>query len=495
MPKSIIIIGAGMGGLTAGIYGQKNGFETRIYEMNHRPGGQCTSWKRGEYTFDACIHHLMGCAPKSKLNMFWREIGAMSANFVRTKECVSVASSDGTVFYDYYDPDELEKHLLQLSPQDKGVISEYIQGIRKASKFDMTGNLIMGNYLGILLHLPAVLGNMKWFKVSMGQFAERFRDPFLKKAFPLLVYSNPEVPVFLHMMRHASGYKRDIAWPIGASNAFVAGIVKQYEGLGGKIHLRRKVEKIITEHGRAVGIRLADGTEEFADIVISNADGRKTLLELLDGSFMDDTLRSYCAEPADLSEFAVTVYIGVNRDLTKEPSSMILLLDEPVTLGDQIFNSLEMQAYGFDKTMAPEGKGVIKVEFRSTYSYWKELSSNKEDYNAEKKKTADRVIGLLEARFPGIKEQVEAVDVSTLLTWERFMGGTHGFNNAPSKEPDFISSMVSPKGMTVPGLKNFYFTGIWTTGAGALFLNALSGKKAIKKICKENGMKFQTEDK
>ncbi|MDF3001890.1 MAG: amine oxidase, partial [Bacillota bacterium] len=349
---------------------------------------------------------------------------------------------------------------------------------------------IMGNYLGILFHLPAVLGNMKWFKVSMAEFAERFRDPFLKKAFPLLVYSNPEVPVFLHMMRHASGYNGDIAWPVGASSAFVDGIVKQYEGLGGVICLRRKVDKIITENGRAVGIRLTDGTEEFADMIISNADGRKTLMELLGGDFMDDTLRSYCGKPADLSEFAVTVYLGVNRDLAKEPSSMILLLDDPVTLGDQEFTSLEMQTYGYDKTMAPEGKGVIKVEFRSTYSYWKKLSTNKEDYNSEKKRVADRVIGLLETRFPGITDQVEAADVSTLLTWERFMGGTHGFNNAPSKEPDFISSMVSPKGMTVPGLKNFYFTGIWTTGAGALFLNALSGKKAIKKICKENGVKW-----
>jgi phytoene dehydrogenase-like protein len=492
MAKSIIIIGAGMGGLTAGIYGQKSGFDTKIYEMNHRPGGQCTSWKRGEYTFDACIHHLMGCAPNSKLNAFWREIGAMSAEFVKTKECVSVAASDGSLFYDYYDPDELEKHLLQLSPQDKDVIGEYVQGIRKASSFDLTGNMIMGDFLRILFHMPAVIGNMKWFKVSMAEFAERFKDPFLKKAFPLLVYSNPEVPVFLHLMRHASGLNGDIAWPIGASSAFADGIVKRYQELGGRIFLRSKVDKIITDNGRAVGIRLEDGREEFADIIISNADGRKTLLNLLGGNFMDDTLRSYCAEPDDLSEFAVTVYLGVNRDLTKEPSSMILLLDEPVTLGDQKFTSLEMQTYGYDPTMAPRGKGVIKVEFRSTYSFWKNLSADRSQYNEEKKKTAEKVIQLLENRFPGIADQVEAVDVSTLLTWERFMGGTHGFANGPNKEPDFISSMLSPRGMTVPGLENFYFTGIWTTGAGALFINALSGKKAIQKICKRNGMKFQS---
>lgn len=58
--KSIIIIGAGMGGMAAGIYGQMNGYRTRIFEMHTLPGGQCASWQRRGYTFDACIHHLMG---------------------------------------------------------------------------------------------------------------------------------------------------------------------------------------------------------------------------------------------------------------------------------------------------------------------------------------------------------------------------------------------------------------------------------------------------
>lgn len=63
--RSIVIIGAGMGGLAAGIYGRMNGYETRIFEMHTGPGGQCASWKRKGYTFDACIHHFFGCKPGS----------------------------------------------------------------------------------------------------------------------------------------------------------------------------------------------------------------------------------------------------------------------------------------------------------------------------------------------------------------------------------------------------------------------------------------------
>jgi phytoene dehydrogenase-like protein len=491
MSKSIIIIGSGMGGLSAGIYGRMNGFDTRIYELNHRPGGQCVSWKRGGYTFDACIHHLMGCSPESRINRLWTEIGAMPAQLVYTKECVSVASPDGRMFYDYFDPDELEKHLHSLSPQDAEAVRAYIEGIRSVAKYDMTGDLIVGDILRVLRHAPTVLRNMKWFKITMADFAKRFTDPFLQKAFPLLVYSNPSIPVFLHLMRHASGCKGDIAWPVGASSSFVDGIVKRYEALGGGIYCRKRVTKIITENGRAVGVRLEDGTEDFADIVISNADGRKTLLELLEGKYMDERLRGYCAEPDDRTDFAVNVFLGVARDLSKEPSSLVLLLDKPVTLAGLEHASLEMQIYGFDKTMAPEGKGVIKVELTSTYSHWKRLAADRKDYEAEKQRVAAQVIELLENHFHGIANQVEVADVSTLLTWERFMGGTHGFANFPAKKFDMIGSLLSSRDMTVPGLDNFYFVGAWATSGGALFINAQSGKKAIRKICKKERIKFK----
>src|SRR3989304_2375133 len=50
--QSIIIIGAGIAGLSAGCYGQMNGYKTRIFELHDKPGGLCTAWKRKGYTFD-----------------------------------------------------------------------------------------------------------------------------------------------------------------------------------------------------------------------------------------------------------------------------------------------------------------------------------------------------------------------------------------------------------------------------------------------------------
>ncbi len=95
MNKSIIIIGAGMGGLSAGCYSQMNGYNTQIFEMHALPGGQCTAWKRKGYAFDACIHHLFGCSASSKIYQLWHELGAMPCEMVRPEDCTSVLSPDG----------------------------------------------------------------------------------------------------------------------------------------------------------------------------------------------------------------------------------------------------------------------------------------------------------------------------------------------------------------------------------------------------------------
>jgi len=181
--KSIIIIGAGMGGLAAGVYARMNGYRTRIFEMHTGPGGQCTAWKRGGYTFDVCIHHLMGCSPFSKINLLWQELGAMPRELIYTKECVSVASPEGKLFNDYYDLELLERHLKELAPGDARVIEEYVRAISAFSKSDIWGEMMMGSSWDFFKKAPAMLSVSKWFKVSMGQFAGRFTDPFLKKAF------------------------------------------------------------------------------------------------------------------------------------------------------------------------------------------------------------------------------------------------------------------------------------------------------------------------
>lgn len=485
--KSIIIIGAGMGGLAAGIYGQINGYDTRIFEMHTVPGGQCASWKRKGYTFDASIHHLMGCKEGSKINQLWRELGAMPRELVPQNEVVAVTDSKGNMFYDYIDMDKLREHMLTIAPEDRDEIEKYVKGIRSFVGKDLMGNMIIAGKLGMVSLLPTVLRNLKYMKMTLGEYAKSFKNPLLKRAMPLLEYSSPEIPAGVHFVKHAAGTWGDILWPVGGSLDFAKSIAEKYEKLGGTLNLGKKVKDILTKNDKAVGIRLEDGSECFADIVISNADGRKTIHDMLGGRYINNELREWTKVEGEETHWGTLVYLGVDRDLSSEPSALIMLLDEPVTLTGKSVDSLEMQIYGFDPTMAPEGKGVIKVEIITPFSYWD--CKTEEEYRSKKNETADQAISILEGHFPGITEQVDAIDVVTIKTWERFMGGTHGFANMPSKRFGFGTLMGAAQN-TLPGLDNFYMTGIWVSGTGAVFSNALTGKTVIKDICKRDGRRF-----
>lgn len=259
--------------------------------------------------------------------------------------------------------------------------------------------------------------------------------------------------------------------------------------------------KILTEDHRASGVELEDGTRHMADFVVSDADGRKTIREMLGGQYMNPKVVRYCEPYPEDQEVAsaVIVYLGVKRDLSAQPSGLILFLDHPETIGGQVCEHLHMQIYGFDASLAPAGKGVIKVELPGKPAYFSRLCQDKVAYQTAKDRIADQVIILLEKAFPGFREDVEVVDVATLHTWERYMGGTQGHNNYPRKYNDLtdirnvLDFMFGTNRMfTLPGLSNFFFTGQWVTSMGSLFSNAMTGKTVVQKICRQVGRKFTT---
>jgi len=75
--KKIIIIGGGVAGLTAGIYAQKNGYDSCILEKNHILGGECTGWDRKGYHIDGCIHWLVGTKENTPMYKLWETAGAL----------------------------------------------------------------------------------------------------------------------------------------------------------------------------------------------------------------------------------------------------------------------------------------------------------------------------------------------------------------------------------------------------------------------------------
>jgi phytoene dehydrogenase-like protein len=96
----ITIIGAGVSGLSAGCYLQMNGFETEIFEKHSKPGGLCTSWKVGEYTFNGCLHWLLGSNNSNPFYKLWSELIDMeSVEFVSHEVRVDIEVKHSTDKY------------------------------------------------------------------------------------------------------------------------------------------------------------------------------------------------------------------------------------------------------------------------------------------------------------------------------------------------------------------------------------------------------------
>jgi phytoene dehydrogenase-like protein len=91
MTKKVNVIGAGIAGLSVASYLQRNGYDTEIFEMHSLPGGLCTSWKRKGYTFDGCIHWLVGSSPSHPYYHLWNEILDMrSLNFIEKEYFIKI---------------------------------------------------------------------------------------------------------------------------------------------------------------------------------------------------------------------------------------------------------------------------------------------------------------------------------------------------------------------------------------------------------------------
>ena len=94
-PK-VIIIGAGVAGLSCGCYLQMNGIPTEILEAGLLPGGLCTAWHRGPYVFDGCLRWLIGTRPPSAFHQVWQELGAIAGRKILDHhEILRVEDSDG----------------------------------------------------------------------------------------------------------------------------------------------------------------------------------------------------------------------------------------------------------------------------------------------------------------------------------------------------------------------------------------------------------------
>jgi phytoene dehydrogenase-like protein len=490
----MIIIGAGVAGLATGCYARMNGYDAQIFEQHDKPGGMCTSWQRKSYTFDYCIHNLPGTAPGSGFRQIWDELGAFDGvDIVNRDEFVCVEDASGRQFHWYSELDRLESHMLEIAPADAKATRELVGAARGFARADLF-SMPLGGFRRTVRALGSLPAVNHWSRIMMGQFAKRFTDPFMRRAWAHAQYDIPcaEVPMMAPLMFMAGLENGDLGCPFGGSLAFSRRIEQRFRALGGVIHYRSPVDRVLVRNGRVTGVRLLDGSEHDAPLVVSAADGYRTIYGMLEGRYVTDWITRYYANVWDVGPFGLTTFLGIKGNLGSEPHALTLLLDEQIELGAVSQDSLYVSTHGPETGLAPEGGMVVKIEVQASYPYWKKLrDEDPEGYRMRKAEIAGRIVDCLGRRFPGLSERVEVLDVATLPTSERYTGNRFGAQAAPPKEN---AAAIQRKGLshTLPGLDGFRHVGQWSNATIGVGNAALTGRNLIRALCREDGRRFVT---
>ena len=496
--KTIIIIGGGIAGLAAGCYGQMNGYRTQIFELHDLPGGLCTAWQRKEFLFDGCIHYLFGSAAGQPFHQLWQELGAVKDRpMINHTEFMQVVSPDNQRLIAYCDPDQLEAHLKELSPGDARVIEDLADGIRKFLRFDMSAlsakprNLMTLNDWRLLGQkmMPFLGPLLRWGMELAESFSKRFQYPFLRRAFPHL-FGWREIPMMAAASLLASMHLGNASFPAGGSLEFARATERRYLELGGEIHYKSPVEKILVENGCAVGIRLYNDEVHRADQIISAADGHGTLFGMLGEEYVPRKMtKMYDGHIPTYSMSLIS--LGVNRDLSAEPHWATYLLDEPLLIIGEERHEIGVKHYCFDPSLAPARKSVVQVMLRTNYVYWQRIYGHK-IYDTEQSQVSDILIDFLEKLYPGISHQVEVIDEATPLSYERYTGNWQGSTTGWLLSDKTAMLMLLGIQKTLPKIKNFYLAGQWVEPGGSVPLVALSGRNAVQMICHADQKSFST---
>jgi phytoene desaturase len=496
--KSIIIIGAGLGGLSTGCYVQMNGYHSQIFEHHTKPGGVATTWECKDYTIDGGIHFLMGHKPGHPLyDELYRELGvAQDGHFPdMTIYGRFVEEASGRSVSITRDMDRLAGDLKAMSPADAGAIDELIAGVRAMQKVDVMGMDMdkSPELMGFLDRPKLFWGMRRVLKYFGGKYArpvadytQAIHDPWLRELLKNLFL--PEVPVWFVLMILGLVANGQMGLLAEGSLAFVRSIEKRYKDLGGQVTYKATVEEILVEDNRAVGVRLADGSEHRADVVVSAADGFSTIFKMLGGRYVDEKIVSRY-ENWKLFRPMVMVSFGVAREFTDEPWLSMIVLENPFTAGEQAIDKIAVRIFNYSAAFAPPGKTVVQATFETEWDFWSELQRERPRYEAEKERVAAEILGRLEAHYPGISSLVEVTDVVTPYTTWRYTLNHKGAFEGWLPTPEAIMTRVE---RTLPGLANFYMAGQWVMPGGGVPPCLYSGRHVAQLLCHRDEKRFST---
>jgi phytoene dehydrogenase-like protein len=439
----VVIIGAGISGLTAAALLAQGGLHVRTIEAGPRPGGYLAGFQREGFTFDTAVQYLNQCGPGGFCDTVFRFLGP---DYPRAKSLKRLARYMSET-HDHLltdDPTVLRERWIAEHPEERRGIVRFFEDARilgerfRQLRFRMraieTMSLPEKARLGLQMGWW-VLPVWKHLRMTAEQGLDRyFQGPEIKGLFA------SEESMMSVIVPFAHAFSGEIQGPPeGGGQTYIGWLRGRVEASGSSVSLGRRVDRIVLENGRAAGVVLEDGETIRSRWVIAACDV-ETLYErmLPPGTAPEDLLRRLRA--ADLYYSNVTLFLGLDCD----PASLGLgeecvgvtrdgLSRQEHLSGDPHKSILNLVAPSVrDPTLAPKGKGTLTIHCPAWMNYGDRWKTGEEmrrgpEYRRFKHEVAevllDRVERALDAR---IRAHIEVLDIATPVTYWRYTGNRDG---------------------------------------------------------------------
>lgn len=464
----VVVVGAGIGGLSAAALLAKAGHSVAIFEQGQKWGGYAQSFTSGPYTFDPAIHVFPQGRDEELPAAMLRYLGVADRCRLIPAHVNYSAVFPGLTFRAPFGLEEFIEAHARAFPQEAAGIERFFRLCRQVHReaHQLPPQIGLANLDAVARRFPTLI---KYLRATVDSVVdEHFVDSRLKGLCSVLWPYPGSVPSRLSFVTFAttlSVYLDGAFYCEGSFQMLADAFAAAVQQHGGEIVLQSPVTKITVEDDRATGVVLADGSRVRAEVVISNADARKTLDEMVGPEHLPASfVRRLRRMQPSLS--AAIVFAAAKLDLDPDLAHEIFRarhFDHDHTHRD----IMEGRPGGMwasvptvlDPSLAPPGEHIVTMTSMARYDIGRPWPEASEAH-------ADEMIDEFEWVFPGLRDNLTFVSRATPLTLERFCLNSGGAAYAWENTPAQSGGKRTPH---QPPLARLLLSGAWTQpGSGSL---------------------------